>query len=90
MKIGEFLVKNNYISQETLNEALRLQKQDETLRIGELLVKMEAITKKDLLRYIDEYIRIASDIDMGEAKDWLSQEQVDKLFLKYFNSNKKN
>lgn len=90
MKIGEFLVKKNYILQETLDEALNLQKHDENLRIGELLVKMEAITKKNLLQYIDEYIKIASDIDMGEAKDWLSQEQVDKLFSRYFNSNKKN
>ncbi|MCF6150468.1 MAG: hypothetical protein E3K37_17705 [Candidatus Kuenenia sp.] len=88
MKIGEFLVKKNYISQKTLDKALSLQKHDENLRIGELLVKMEAITKKSLLQYIDEYIKIASDIDMGEAKDWLSQEQVDKLFSRYFNSNK--
>ena len=87
MKIGEFLVKNNYISQETLNEALSLQKHDKNLRIGELLVKMEAITKKDLLRYINEYIKVAADIDMGEAKDWLSQDQVDNMFSKYFNSH---
>ncbi|OHB73926.1 MAG: hypothetical protein A2W17_05415 [Planctomycetes bacterium RBG_16_41_13] len=87
MKIGEFLVKNNYISQETLNEALRLQKHDKNLRIGELLVKMEAITKKDLLQYINEYIKVAADIDMGEAKDWLSQDQVDNMFSKYFNSH---
>ncbi|WP_347272719.1 hypothetical protein [Candidatus Kuenenia sp.] len=88
MKIGEFLVKNNYISQETLNEALSLQMHDKNLRIGELLVKMEAITKKDLLQYINEYIKVAADIDMGEAKDWLNQDQVDNMFSKYFNSHK--
>lgn len=87
MKIGEFLVKNNFISLETLNEALSLQKHDKNLRIGELLVKMEAITKKDLLQYINEYIKVAADIDMGEAKDWLSQDQVDNMFSKYFNSH---
>ncbi|GJQ49436.1 hypothetical protein KsCSTR_15340 [Candidatus Kuenenia stuttgartiensis] len=87
MKIGEFLVKNNYISQETLNEVLSLQKHDNNLRIGELLVKMEAITKKDLLQYINEYIKVATNIDMGEAKDWLSQDQVDNMFSKYFNSH---
>lgn len=87
MKIGEFLVKNNYISQETLNEALSLQMHDKNLRVGELLVKMEAITKKDLLQYINEYIKVAADIDMGEAKDWLSQDQVDSMFSKYFNSH---
>ncbi len=87
MKIGEFLVKNNFISLETLNEALSLQKYDKNLRIGELLVKMEAITKKDLLQYINEYIKVAADIDMGEAKDWLSQDQVDNMFSKYFNSH---
>jgi len=90
MKIGEFLVKNNYISYDTLNEALKLQKQNKNLRLGEILVKMKIITVHDLRKYIDEYINATSDFNIMEAKEWLSQEEVDSLFSKYVDKNQKH
>jgi hypothetical protein len=55
MKIGEFFVKNNYVTQEEVNEALELQKLNKDQYIGEILVKMNVITREQLIKYISEY-----------------------------------
>ncbi|MFQ5963882.1 MAG: hypothetical protein ACE5KZ_06325 [Candidatus Scalinduaceae bacterium] len=55
MKIGEFFVKNNYITLEAKNDALEFQKNNRDLRIGEILVKINAITKEQLGKYVSEY-----------------------------------
>jgi hypothetical protein len=55
MKIGEFLVKNNYVTQEEVNEALELQKRNKDQYIGEILIKMNVITKEQLITYVCEY-----------------------------------
>ncbi len=55
MKIGEFLVKNNYVTQEEVNEAIELQKRNKDQYIGEVLVKMNVITREQLIKYISEY-----------------------------------
>ncbi len=52
MKIGEFFVKNNYVTQEAMNEALELQKSNEDQYIGEIIVKMNVITREQLIKYI--------------------------------------
>ncbi|MEE9604875.1 MAG: hypothetical protein V3V70_04810 [Candidatus Scalindua sp.] len=55
MKIGEFFVKNNYVTQEAVNEALELQKRNRGQYIGEILVKMNVITGEQLITYVSEY-----------------------------------
>ncbi len=55
MKIGEFFVKSNYVTQEEVNEALELQKRNEDQYIGEILVRMNVITKEQLIQYVCEY-----------------------------------
>ncbi len=55
MKVGVFLVKNNYVTQEELNEALELQKRNRGQHIGEILIKMNVITKGQLTKYVCEY-----------------------------------
>ena len=55
MKIGEYFVKNNYITQEEVNEALELQKRNKDQYIGEILVKMNVITREQLITYVCEY-----------------------------------
>jgi hypothetical protein len=55
MKIGEYFVKNNYVTQEEVNEALELQKLNKDQYIGEILVKMNVITREQLIKYISEY-----------------------------------
>jgi len=55
MKIGEYFVKNNYVTQEKVNEALELQKRNKGQYIGEILVKMNVITREQLITYVCEY-----------------------------------
>ncbi|MEE9604680.1 MAG: hypothetical protein V3V70_03835 [Candidatus Scalindua sp.] len=55
MKIGEYFVKNNYVTQEKVNEALELQKRNKGQYIGEILVKMNVITREQLIKYVCEY-----------------------------------
>ena len=55
MKIGEYFVKNNYVTQEKVNEALELQKHNKGQYIGEILVKMNVITREQLIKYVCEY-----------------------------------
>ena len=55
MKIGEFLIENNYVTQKEVNEALELQKRNKDQYIGEILVKMNAITREQLIKYLCEY-----------------------------------
>jgi hypothetical protein len=55
MKIGEYFVKNNYVTQEEVNEALELQKRNKDQYIGEILVKMNVITREQLITYVCEY-----------------------------------
>ena len=55
MNMIEFLVKNNYITQDEMNEALVLQKYNKGLDIGEILIKMKVITKGQLIKYAREY-----------------------------------
>ncbi len=55
MKIGEYFVKSNYVTQEEVNEALELQKRNKDQYIGEILVKMDVITREQLITYVCEY-----------------------------------
>ncbi len=55
MKIGEFLIENNYVTQEEVNEALELQKRNKNQYIGEILIKMNVITIEQLIKYVCEY-----------------------------------
>jgi hypothetical protein len=55
MKVIEFLVKNNYVTQEKLNVARELQKRNKHQYIGEILIKMNVITEEQLIGYVCEY-----------------------------------
>jgi hypothetical protein len=55
MKIGEYFVKSNYVTQEEVNEALELQKRNKDQYIGEILVTIDVITREQLITYVCEY-----------------------------------
>ncbi len=55
MRVVEYLVKNNYVTQEKLNVARELQKRNKGQYIGEILIKMNVITEEQLIRYVCEY-----------------------------------
>ena len=55
MRVVEYLVKNNYVTQEKLNVAMKLQKRNKSQYIGEILIKMNVITEEQLIKYVCEY-----------------------------------
>ncbi len=55
MRVVEYLVKNNYVTQEKLNVAMKLQKRNKSQYIGEILIKMNVITEEQLIGYVCEY-----------------------------------
>ncbi len=85
MRIGEFLVSKNYISQKALDEALESQKKDKELRIGEILINNGNVAAESLNEYFVEFLEQNEEASMEEATQWLNQEQADTLFSKYKN-----
>lgn len=79
VKIGEYFVKNNFITRETLVKALEIQKQNKGKLIGDVLVEMGAVSKEDLKKYVNAFINTS----IGEAKRWLKQGNVDMIVSKY-------
>ena len=51
-RIGDLLVKNGRISPEQLEQAIALQEQRRDSKLGELLVEISAVTRKDLEGYM--------------------------------------
>ena len=85
MRIGEYFILKNYITQDMLNEALEQQTSNKSLRIGEILVNMEALSEKELKVYVSEFFENNAETSRANAEEWLSQEQVDELFAIYGN-----
>ncbi len=87
MKIGEYFIEKEYITQEDLDKALALQKQNRDMRLGDLLVKSGALQKDELEKYVVEFM----NIDSGEANldEWLTQDQVDALVAQFINDQAK-
>ncbi|MGR3178990.1 MAG: hypothetical protein ACUZ8E_13135 [Candidatus Anammoxibacter sp.] len=88
MKIGEYFILKNYITQNMLNEALEKQTNDKGLRLGEILVKMEAFSEDELKGYVSDFMKNATGASPDDADEWLTQDQVDELFGKYSNIKK--
>ncbi len=44
MKIGEYLVKEKYITEDVLQEALFIQKRNVSMFLGEIIVEMNILT----------------------------------------------
>lgn len=56
-RLGELLVKKSLITEQQLNEALELQKQ-EGLRIGEILISMGLVSEDEILKALSEQFGI--------------------------------
>ena len=78
MKIGEYFIEKNYITQKTLDEALELQKHLSSQPIGEILVNMGEISRENLTKYVIDYINVKGE-DTGKM---LTQNEIDSLFQK--------
>jgi len=65
-KIGELLLKHNLITQQQLDEALKLQKQSGG-KIGSILLRQGVITEQQLLQFLSEQFNIPA-IKLSEFK----------------------
>ena len=82
MKIGEFLVEKNYISKESLDSALILQKDNRNILIGDILITQGIFSKNELLKYVEQYIIETGTVPSRE-NEWLNQDEIDELVEKY-------
>lgn len=81
MRIGEFFVQQKYITQDQLDAALKLQKDNHALLLGQILVTLGAIQMRDLYKYVKNYL-MATSVVTGQptdTKQWLQQEEIDKI-----------
>jgi len=65
-RLGELLVKKSLITEQQLNEALELQKQEGT-RVGEVLIKMGLVSENEILKTLSEQFGIPL-IDIEHTK----------------------
>ncbi len=84
MKIGEYLVKEKYITEDVLQEALSIQKRNVSMFLGEIIVEMNILTKDDLEKHIAAYLIMCKESVLKETSQWLGQDEVDNLSLQFF------
>ena len=84
MKIGEYLVKEKYITEDVLQEALTIQKRNVSMLLGEIIVEMNILTKDDLEKHIEAYLIMCKESVLKETSQWLGQDEVDNLSLQFF------
>jgi len=84
MKIGEYLVKEGHITGYILEEALTIQRQNQNMLLGEIIVKMKELTKEDLEKHIEAYLLMCKESVPNETSQWLGQDEVDDLSSQFF------
>ena len=78
IKVGEFFVENDIITQEQMDEALVLQKDNKERLIGEILVTLGYLTKEELIMALQYYF-VVTDNTVKYADEWLDQDEIDML-----------
>ncbi len=84
MKIGEYLVKEGHITEYILEEALTMQRQNENMLLGEIIVKMKGLSRGDLEEHIEAYLIMCRESVLNETSQWLGQDEVDDLSTQFF------
>lgn len=78
MKIGEYLVQRMIITKADLEKALQEQSETKKGRLCEILVREGKLQGHDLFSIVSEFLK-----ETGEkpsiAREWISQEEIDKL-----------
>lgn len=81
--LGEMLVQQKLVSQDVIDQAIRIQVKGDYRRLGQILVKMRAITADQLAETLSERLNIAicniADIFSGNARSAIPRH----LCLKY-------
>ena len=88
MKIGEYLVKEGHITEYILEEALTIQRQNENMLLGEIIVKMKELSREDLEKHIEAYLIMCRESVLNETSEWLGQDEVDDLSSEFFEAER--
>ena len=78
MKFGEYLVSKNAIDKAKLKEALSMQVDNPTLKLGEIFVSLEYMNVKELMAEIQDYVKDTS-AELDQMNEWLTQPEIDEL-----------
>ncbi|MBN1498621.1 MAG: hypothetical protein JW982_00570 [Spirochaetes bacterium] len=81
LKVGQFLVENQIITEHQLNDALQLQKDNPDKRVGEILVTQGVLSKEQVIMAIEMYM-ISTDHNVSMVDEWLDQDEIDMLMVK--------
>ncbi len=81
MKVGEFLQTKGVISQNQLDDALNMQKDNPERVIGEILVTMGILNKEELIMSLEMYM-METNADISVVDEWLDQDEIDMLMEK--------
>ena len=71
MRIGEYLVKEKYITEDVFQEALIWQKYNKNMLLGEILIKKMSYQKRNLEEYIEGYLHMYKETVLNETSQWL-------------------
>jgi len=81
MLFGEYLINKKIIDSDQLEDALKIQKVNPQIKIGEIVVSQGSITQMDLINLIESYIK-ETGANVTEMSEWLKQEEADALIRK--------
>jgi hypothetical protein len=78
MKFGELLAQDGIITEEQLQNALELQKDNPGVAIGEILMTQGLLTREQLLAYVEKMI-YTTGVVPDVAMEMLDQEEIDEM-----------
>ncbi len=80
-KIGTFLIENGIITEQQLQDALDMQKDNPDRLLGEILVTMGVLSKEEIIMALEMFMMM-SDSDEICIDEWLDQDEIDMLINK--------
>lgn len=80
MRFGELLVEEGLITEQQLQDALDLQRDNPKIPIGEILLTQGVIDREQLLGYIETMIFLTGEIPEEEL-ELLDQSEIDSILL---------
>lgn len=78
MRFGELLAKDGVITEQQLQNALELQKDNPGIAIGEILMTQGLLSREQLLAYVEKMIYTTGVIP-DVAMEMLDQEEIDEM-----------
>jgi hypothetical protein len=81
VKVGEFLKQKGVITEEQLDEALKLQSDNPDRVIGEILVTIGLVSKEELIMLLEMFI-METNADISVVDEWLDQDEIDMIMEK--------